>query len=136
MGNPEFSDETTEATATAVNADATAAEVTATASEPTIEEQVRRAVITSGATLAPEDIDKIVVSLLNVDLLSREVLQEKCDAAGEAFSAATAGPTKKLQSAMEALYNEFNAETQEALAVYNSALVSAGYAPMSVESMV
>jgi hypothetical protein len=67
---------------------------------------------------------------LNIAVLSREVLQEKCDLAGEVFQAATVGPTKALQEAIEALYKDFNTQTQEATATYNAALVAAGYEPM------
>lgn len=100
---------------------------TAEEKTPSIAELVRRAVITSGATLTPEDIDKATASILGIGYLQGVLLEEKVTQAGIEFQAATEEPSERLRAEIEKLYKAFNEEVAPANAKYNEALKAAGY---------
>ncbi len=134
MGNPEFSEEpTTGGVITAPDA-AVIAEVLPIVKEviPSFAEQVKRAVITSGAGLNPDDIDNIVAKVLDIPEIKNIVMEEQCTKAGMEFQAATEAPTKRLQADIEELYKKFNEEVAPANATYQAALKVAGYPGLEI----
>lgn len=132
MGNPEFSEETPAAVSADAAATAVTAEETNVVAELSFAETVKRAVITSGAVLNPDDIDKIVAKVLDIPEMKNIVMEEVCNKAGMEFQTATEAPTKKLQADIEDLYKRFNEETAPAMATYQAALKAAGYPEMEI----
>jgi hypothetical protein len=114
MGNPEFSE-------------GDGASVVSVVEEVvTVESSIRQLVLASGATLSPEDVDKIVAKVLTHKKLAELAQTEAVEKLDAEFEAAIAGPRKWLEQEQAKLFEQFDAETTKAQQVHNEGLVKLG----------